>query len=177
MAKGRPWPEKVDGAGFAVIGAENSGAGLVAGGQRAINTGDLIDHLLPAEAVGIKLREGAGCLVLHVLSGVAQVHARGVVQPLLRTQDRHRHRESDHAADEQNDCVGGNEPAGAAPLEKGLPADAASSEDCWVDRGEVVVFRIAGGEHEREKDQIGPAEKAPLPTATADQKPDHSRNP
>ena len=39
---------------LAVVGDEDAGSGAIGGGQRVIDMGDLIHHLLPAESVGVE---------------------------------------------------------------------------------------------------------------------------
>ena len=55
--------EKVDGPGFAVIGGEDDCAGLVGRGELVVSALDDVDFFLPAEAVGIELREAARVVV------------------------------------------------------------------------------------------------------------------
>ena len=59
--------KKVDGASFAIVRAEDACARAVRRRKRVVDARHIVDHLAPAEAVGIELRKGAGCLVLHVL--------------------------------------------------------------------------------------------------------------
>ena len=57
--EGKVVPEEVDGAGLAVVVAEDAGDAALLGRQGVVDAGDLIDLLLPAEAVGEELRQRA----------------------------------------------------------------------------------------------------------------------
>jgi len=74
--------EDVHGAGFAVVAAEDGGAGTHVGWKRIVTRGEALDHLRPAEAVGEDLRQGAGELFR---SGVVGSKGGGVgVVPVWR---------------------------------------------------------------------------------------------
>ncbi len=72
----RAGAEEVDGAGLAVVVGEDADVGLVFGGEGLEGAVDEVDLLLPAEAVRVELREGAGAGGFG--GGVVEVEGGGV---------------------------------------------------------------------------------------------------
>src|ERR1700733_725472 len=88
-------PQKINGAGFAVVVAEDAGDALPIWRERVIDAGDLIDLLLPAEAVGVELREGAAACVLGVTVETVEVRRFRVIEPLRRRHQWNRERQDE----------------------------------------------------------------------------------
>ncbi len=103
MATGRPYlrAEEVDGAGLAVIAGEDAGDGALLRGQGVVDLGDLLDHLVPAEAVGVELGQDGGGVGLGVFG--LEVHGLHPRDELLRREDGdgEGHGEDESDAEEQ----------------------------------------------------------------------------
>jgi hypothetical protein len=85
------WAEDIHGAGFAVVAAEDGGAGAHVGRQSVVADGKAFNHLWPAEAVREYLRQRTGKLFLFDFVG-AETSRISVV--FLRRQNCQHHRRS-----------------------------------------------------------------------------------
>ena len=159
------WAEEIDGAGFAVVAGEEADAALLLGCEGTVGFEDEVDLLLPAEAVGVELREGAGGHSFGVAAFAIEVHGFGVAEPGVRTEDGDGHGEDEEAGEEEGGLEEGEGEGavlldGSAATEAMLPGDAAGGEEDGVDGGAVVVLGVES-HHAGEKEDEGEAEPAP----------------
>ena len=176
----------IEGTGFAIVVGEEDDAGAIFGRQRVVGAGDDLEVLLPAKAIGIELREGAGANGFGVAGFVTEMESGGVAKPGLRSEDGNRHGEEKQAGEEEcglvegesDEAVGTDLRGGGGELAEGtpatlLPGEGSGRKEDGVDGGDVVGLGVEGEHADEEEDE---GETDPAPGRAAEQ-PDETGHP
>src|SRR6267143_1841946 len=138
--------EEVDGAGLSVVLSEDAAIVVFVCGDAVPRLSGFGDDLLPAELVGVPLRQSCACVaVLHDRELEGKIlHVRNEA---VRRKNRDHYRHEMSATDEQDDGHGGLQPSAPWLLNRRLDHDCPCGQQHGVNRGEVVILAVEREEH------------------------------